>query len=157
MPVPAHLTIPIEGLPFDSLLADWRWLVANNYTPIMMTAFGDLFLHGDAGPVHFLDLMTGRFKQVAESEEELSTLCEDRSRCRTWFIGFLVMELRKTLGELAPGECYGCKLPLSLGGELAPDNFQRTDLQTHYSVMGQLHRPTHNLPLGTKIKRIKIE
>jgi len=51
-------------------------------------------------------------------------------------------------GELAPGECYGCKTPLSLGGQLEEDNFERTDLQVHYSILGQLHRQTKHLPPG---------
>src|SRR5712672_964177 len=109
MPVPAHLTIQIEGLPFESLLADWRWLVSAKFTPILMTAFGDLFLR-DGGHVHFLDLMAGQFKQVAKSDEEFNTLCQDRERRRTWFLGFFNTEIRKALGELAAGECYGCKI-----------------------------------------------
>src|SRR5437762_3538148 len=32
--VPAHLTIKTDGLSFDSLLSDWRWLVQPKYTPI---------------------------------------------------------------------------------------------------------------------------
>jgi hypothetical protein len=40
---------------------------------------------------------------------------------------------------------------------LAADNFERTDLQTHYSMLGQLHRQTKHLPPGTKIDSIKIE
>ena len=157
MAIPPHLTIRTEGLRFDALLSDWRWLVGANYTPILMTAFGDLFLRDERGHVHFLDLMTGQFKQIAESEKQFNSLCEDRGRCRTWFVGFLLVEIRKTLGELSPGECYGCKIPLSLGGELTPENFERTDLQIHYSVLGQLHHQTHNLPLGTTINRVKIE
>ena len=46
MSVPAHLTITTDALSFDSLLADWRWLVHPGYTPVLMTAFGDLFLRG---------------------------------------------------------------------------------------------------------------
>lgn len=157
MPVPAHLTIQIEGLKFESLLADWRWLVGTNFTPIMMTAFGDLFLRDDAGHVQFLDLMAGQFKQIAESEAQFDNLCEDREHRRTWFMGFLLTEIRKALGELAIGECYGCKKPLSLGGELASENFERTDLQTYYSVMGQIFKQTHNLPLGTKVSKITIK
>jgi hypothetical protein len=154
--IPAHLTIPIEGLRFDALLSDWRWLVGTNYTPILITAFGDLFLRDDEGRVHFLDLMAGQFKQVAESEQQFNDLCEDRGQRRTWFLGSFLTEIRKILGELATGECYRCKVPLSIGGELSPENFERTDLQTHYSVLGQLHRQTRNLPPGTKINRIKI-
>jgi hypothetical protein len=149
MSVPAHLTIKIDGLSFDLLLSDWRWLVQPSFAPVLMTAFGDLFLRDEAGCVHFLDLMAGEFKQVAASKDEFDLLCDDREQRRIWFIGFLLMELRKLRGDLLPGQCYGCRTPLSLGGQLDAGNFERTDLQTHYSVLGQLHRETKHLPPGT--------
>lgn len=157
MAVPAHLTIKTDGLPFDTLLSDWRWLVTPDFTPVLMTAFGDLFLRGQSGHIHFLDLMSGEFKQVAESQEEFDRLCEDREQRRSWFVGFLLTAVRKSHGELSAGECYSCKKPLSLGGQLEADNFERTDLQVHYSILGQLHRQTRHLPAGTKIDSIKIE
>src|SRR3954464_3870908 len=132
MAVPAHLTIKTDGLPFEPLLSDWRWLVQPNFAPVLMTAFGDLFLRGETGDIHFLDLMSGEFKQVAASQEEFDRLCDDREQRRSWFIGFLLMDLRKLRGELAAGECYSCKIPLSLGGQLGADNFDRVDLQVHY-------------------------
>ena len=156
MAVPTHLTIKTDGLPFDALLSDWRWLVSPDFTPVLMTAFGDLFLRDQAGRIHFLDLMSGEFKQVAESQEELDGLCEDREQRRSWFIGFLLMEVRKLRGELAAGECYSCKIPLSLGGQLDAQNFERTGLEVHYSILGQLHRQTKHLPAGTKIDKINI-
>jgi hypothetical protein len=67
------------------------------------------------------------------------------------------MELRKLRGELAAGQCYSCKIPLSLGGKFAADNFERADLRVHYSILGQLHRQTRHLPPDTKIDSIKIE
>src|SRR5688572_5684050 len=42
-------------------------------------------------------------------------------------------------------------------GQLEADNFEHTDLQAHYSILGQLHRQTRHLPPGTKIDSIKIE
>ena len=149
--------IKLDGLPFESLLSDWRWLVQPSFTPVLMTAFGDLFLRDEGGRIHFLDLMSGEFKQVGASQEEFDRLCEDREQRRGWFIGFLLMELRKLRGELAAEQCYSCKTPLSLGGQLDADNFERIDLQIHYSVLGQLHRQTRHLPPGTKIDSIKIE
>lgn len=157
MAVPAHLTIKTDGLPFDTLLSDWRWLVSPGSTPILMTAFGDLFLRDQSGHIHFLDLMSGEFKQVAESQAEFDRLCEDREQRRSWFIGFLLTKVRKSCGELAAGECYSCQTPPSLGGQLKANNFQRTDLQVHYSTLGQLHQQTQHLPPGTKIDSIKIE
>jgi hypothetical protein len=157
MTVPEHLTIKIDGMSFDGLLSDWRWLVSADFTPILLTAFGDLFLRDQSGHIHFLDLMSGEFKQVAESQEEFDRLCEDRERRRSWFIGFLLTEVRKQCGNLAAGDCYGCKTPLSLGGQLEADNFERTDLQVHFSILGQLHRQTKHLRPGAKINKVKIE
>src|SRR5678815_4403558 len=129
MAVPAHLTIQTDNLAFDTLLADWRWLVQPSFTPVLMTAFGDLFLRDEAGHIHFLDLMSGEFEQVAASADEFDRLCENREQRRSWFVGFLLMELRKLRGDLAPGQCYSCKIPLSLGGHLEADNFERMDLE----------------------------
>jgi hypothetical protein len=157
MSVPAHLTIKLDGLAFDRLLADWRWLVQPSYRPVLMTAFGDLFLRDETGHVHFLDLMAGDFKQVATSEDEFYHLCEDRERRRRWFISFLIIELRKIHGDLASRECYGCKTPLTLGGQLEVENFERTNLQTHYSVLGQLQKQVSQMPPGTKVDSIKIK
>jgi hypothetical protein len=66
------------------------------------------------------------------------------------------MEMRKTHGELELGECYSCDIPPTLGGQLDPEDFERTELQTHFSVLGQLHRQTKHLTAGTKIDRINI-
>jgi hypothetical protein len=157
MPVPEHLTANIDSLNVEPLLSDWRWLVAGNYMPILMTALGDLFLRDEVGNIHFLDVTSGEFKQVAESQEDFDRLCSDREQRRAWFAGFLVMELRKIHGELAPGECFGCKIPLSLGGKLGASNFERTDIHAHYSVIGQLYRQTKHVPPGTKIDGISGE
>jgi hypothetical protein len=155
--LPAHLIIKTEGRPFDSLLEEWRWLVPSGFKPVVMTSFGDVFLTDNNGRVHFLDLMAGELKQVAATRSEFETMCEDRGQRRNWFLGFLVMELRKTHGELGPGECYSCKVPLTLGGALDPENFERMPLETHYSVLGQLHRQTKHLPPGTTIQGSRIE
>jgi len=157
MAVPEHLTIKTDGLPFDSLLSDWQWLISSNYTPVLMTAFGDLFLRDGEGRIHFLDLMSGEFKQVAASQDAFDRMCEDREQRRSWFIGYLLTEVRKLRGDLGAGQCYSCKIPLSLGGPLDADNFERMDLQVHFSILGQLHRQTKHLPPGTKIGSIKIE
>jgi hypothetical protein len=157
MAISEHLIIKTEGLPIESLLSDWGWLVKPGFIPIVMTAFGDLFLRDETAHVHFLDLMSGEFKQVADSQEEFDRLCEDREHRRIWFIGSLVMELQNLLGKLSTGQCYSCKIPPSLGGKLEPENFERADLEVHYSVLGQLHQQTKHLPRGTKIESIKID
>ena len=155
MPLPSHLTADMGNISPEALLSDWRWLVGTGYEPVAMTALGDLFLQDAAGRVHFLDLMCAEFKEVASCREEFDAFCEDRGRRQSWCTGFLVMELRKVLGQLSAGECYGCKVPLSLGGQLDPDNFRRVDILTHYSVLGQLQQQTKKLPVGARIDSIE--
>src|SRR5947208_7213823 len=121
MPVPSHLVIKTEGLDFNALLADWRWLVKPELKPFLLTAFGDLFLRGDSGRVYFLSAMTGSLKEVVGSEEEFEQLCEDREQRRNLFLSSFLMEVRKVRGQLEPGDCYSCEVPLSLGGELEPE------------------------------------
>jgi hypothetical protein len=157
MPIPPHLTIDTKGLNIENLLSDWRWLVNGQFTPVVMNVFGDLFLSDNSGGVYFLDLMCGEFKQVATSKEEFESLCENKDQRQSWFVGYLAMELRKIYGQLEVGQCYGCKIPLSLGGQLEPSNFERTDIEVHFSVLGQLHQKTKHLPPGTKINSVKIE
>jgi hypothetical protein len=157
MALPPHLTISFDGIQFDRLLEDWRWLIQSNSTPILMTAFGDLFLRDPVGHIYFLDLMAGEFKEVAPSEEEFERLCDAEENRRTWFGSLLIPELQNVCGDLGLSECFGCKTPLSLGGQFVAENFERSDLEVHYSVLGQLHQQTKGLPEGTKIGRIAIE
>ena len=128
-----------------------------DFTPLLMTAFGDLFLRDHSDRIHFLDLMSGEFKQVADSQEDFERLCEDRERRRSWFLGLLLTGVRTLRGELAADECYSCKIPLSFGGQLEPDNFERSDLLVHYSILGQLYLQMRHLPPGTSLDSIKLE
>src|SRR6266436_4117190 len=100
MAVPAHLLAKTDGVDFNSLLSDWRWLVPKNLKPTVATAFGDLFLCDEAGKVHFLDTLYGELKQTANSQAEFEQLCEDRDFRRKYFQSFFVMEVRKMHGEL---------------------------------------------------------
>src|SRR5215831_2987792 len=145
MSIPSHLIVKTEGVDFDALLSDWRWLVRADLKPIVLTAFGDLFLRGESGRIYFLNAMMGDLKEVADSEEAFERLCEDREQRRMLFLSSFLMEVRKLRGELAPGDCYSCEVPLSLGGQLEPENFEPADLFSHFSILGQLHQQTKNL------------
>jgi hypothetical protein len=156
MPIPAHLLAKTDGIDVNSLLSDWRWLVAANLEPTITTAFEDVFLSDEAGKVHFLDATYGELKQVADSHAEFEQLCEDRDFRRKYFQSLFVMEMRKMHGDLEAGECYSCDIPPTLGGQLAAEEYDRTDLETHFSILGQLHHQTKHLPAGAKIDRINI-
>jgi hypothetical protein len=156
MPIPAHLLARTDGIDVSSLLSHWRWLVSEDLQPTMTTAFGDVFLCDKVGKVHFLDTMYGELKLVADSQADFECLCEDRDFRRKYFQSFFVMEMRKMQGELEVGECYSCDVPPTLGGQLDAEEFARTDLEIHFSVLGQVHHQTRHLPAGTKIDQVNV-
>jgi hypothetical protein len=74
-----------------------------------------------------------------------------------WFALQLVGNLLTSGIRLGPGECFGYKVPPVLGGEVNLNNFEPTDLQVHFGILGQIHRQVKDLPHGTPIGEIKIE
>jgi len=157
MSLPSHLQIDLAGQDFDGLLSEWKWLVGDGYKPVLMTFLGDAFMKDPEGRIFLLDLKLGSFEEVAASQTELEALLANRSTRMEFVLGFLYADLKSEQGPLESGECYSCEIPPTLGGELDPDNFKRTDIQTHYSILGQLQSQVRKLPPGTKIRKVHIE
>jgi len=53
-------------------------------------------------------------------------------------------------------ECVGYKKPLALGGKDEVANMEITDMEVHWSVLGQINAQVRNLPPGTRISGIRI-
>ena len=157
MSLPSHLQIDLADQDFDVILSEWRWLVDESYTPVLMTFLGDLFMKDAADRIFFLDLKCGSLEEVASSEAELEAFLGDRAARMELVLGFLHAELKSEQGPLECGECYSCKIPPTLGGALDPENFGRADIQAHYSILGQLQGQIRGLPEGTRIKNVHID
>lgn len=71
--------------------------------------------------------------------------------------GFFVEWLRA--GNLRParGQCAGYKQPLFLGGNDTIENLELSDLGVYWSLMAQLLAKIRDLPLGTRIGKVKIK
>jgi hypothetical protein len=48
-------------------------------------------------------------------------------------------------------QCVGYKIPLFLGGEDGPDNFEISDLDVYWHITAQLIEKTKGLPIGTPV------
>jgi hypothetical protein len=139
------------------LLSDWRWLVGDSVTLILVSAIGDMFLADSSGQVLWLDTGTGQLQQIASSADEFQRLRQQPDSVDQWFIPQLVGDLITGGVRLSPGQCYSYKKPPILGGEIQPANFEPMDLAVHFSVLGQIHKQVKDLPTGTKITNIKIQ
>jgi hypothetical protein len=153
----AELTVSPVGVDLAGLLSDWQWLVGETYQLMVISVLGDLFLRADDGRMFWLDTGWGRLSEVAANAEDFKQLMVSPRNTNEWFAPNLVGDILTAGQRLGPGECFSYKIPLVLGGKYEPENFEPTDLQVHFSVLGQIHRQVKDLPPGTPIGDIKIK
>jgi hypothetical protein len=150
------LLAPIEDeFDADEALAEWRWLVPEPATPLLVTAFGDLFLLVRSGAVRFLDTLGGTCDQVAPSADAWKEMLQNPEHVEEWFMPALVILLNEAGEQLSQGQCYSPVQSIATGGALAVDNFKPTDWQVHLAFSGSMHEQVKKLPPGTKITGVK--
>lgn len=148
-----ELTVGLADHTADDLLSEWRWILGDSFQLILISSLGDLFLTDAAGHVHWLDAGAGRLTEIADSFDEFQLLRQQPENAEEWFIPELVGDIMQRGMHLAPGQCFGYKLPPVVGGQMEPSNFEPTDLSVHFSILGQLNRQAKDLPDGTPIAR----
>lgn len=138
--MPRDLAISCEGMDCDRLLADWRWLVPADATPLMIGIFGDWIFGAPHGSLWHLDLLEGRFNQVAQNSAEFNARKLEEKYRDAWF-GANWADIAISHG-LCPdtNECLGWKLPPILGGPFSTENIQVFSLSVYQSLSGQLFR-----------------
>jgi len=147
----------ISGIDSRELLTDWQWLLDGmNATVHKATAMGDLILRDDAQAFYFLDMVDGKIEKLADTEESLCAVLQDRNERKRLLFTFVVRGLRDDGTGLSQGQCYSPDHPLILGGDLDDDNLKPCDIRVHASMQGQIHEQVKNLPPGTKISNINF-
>jgi hypothetical protein len=149
-----ELAVSPDGVDFEDLLSDWRWLVGEEYHPVVISAMGDLFLRHDDGRIFWLNSGWGQLTELAESADEFKKPMVQPNNAGNWFIPKLVGDLLSSGKKLGPGECFSYKIPPVLGGEIDLDNFEPTNLFVHFSILGQIHEQVKELPEGMPIGEI---
>jgi hypothetical protein len=157
MPTWEQLLIRTADLNCQRLLSYWRWLLQEDYHPVVMTAFGDWFLADQDGSVHFLDLVAGKLSKVADSGEEFKRLMKLPEKLDEWFMAGLVQSLLDAGMVLGKGQCYGYKIPPVLSGKLEVGNIEPSDIAVHQGILSQIHEQARHLPEGTKIGKVLVD
>ena len=151
-----ELTLSPDGIDFNDLLSEWRWLVPETMAPVVVSALGDLFLRDNDNSIHWLDTSAGKLTRVAHSPEQFKQMMVQPEILNEWFIPHLIGDLIQAGRRLDQGQCYSCDLPPGLGGEFTVGNIKPTDVRIHFSTFGQVFRQTRDLPDGTPITNIRL-
>jgi hypothetical protein len=152
------LTVSCAHLDRTTLLDDWRWLIGDQRLPVLVTLAGDAFVQDStSGEVIFLDTVEGSAVQVASSGREFEELLTDKDFVVQHFAVELVAPLLRADTRPAHGQLFSFKKPPVLGGAFDTENLEATDIEVHFSLLGQIWRQVKNLPEGTPISEVRID
>ena len=145
------LTVNIDHLDSDSLIENWRWLIGESMTPILVSAIGDIFLRDNDDTIYWLETGVGELTPVAESPAQFAEMLDDAYVIDEWFLPQLVADLKVKGMELEPGKLYGFKQLPKLGGEYRANNFDLVDIAQHCAITGQMLFKLKDLPEGASV------
>jgi T6SS immunity protein Tdi1, C-terminal len=152
------LTVSFVHLDRTVLLGDWRWLIGPRRQPILVTALGDAFLEDpEDGSVHLLSCGPGEVAPICAGIDEFRHLLTAREFVIEHFAPQVISELRTNGMTLIQGQLYGYKVPPHLGGEYSLANLEPTDIEVHFSLLGQMHQQARHPVPGTPISGVTLK
>jgi hypothetical protein len=89
-----------------------------------------------------LELGSGICEEVARDRQHFAALLDTGTNAERWLRVSLVNSCRRAGMHLAAHQCYGFKIPPTLGGEYEVSNLVPTHLRTHYSYQAYICKQT---------------
>lgn len=135
-----------------ALAESWNWLIGDAFTPLLFTAFGDMFFEADAGGVFWLNTGTAEVERVADNVPEFNTLLREEI-ADEWLLPGLVEALLEAGKVRAEGECYTyVTLPVFVEGEYTVENLHPVAAKEHFEITGSVLHQLDDMPDGTDVK-----
>jgi len=129
-------------LDWKLLLREWTPPLPEVYNLWLVNKLGEVIIVTENNAVHWLDLQAGSVTVIAHSREEFARLLDKPNNADKWLRISLVDACRKSGMALSANQCYGVKIPPSLGGNYEVANITPKDLPAHYSFMAHMHKQT---------------
>jgi hypothetical protein len=142
------------GFDWEAILAGWADILPQSFTLWLVNRFGDAFIIADDGSVHHLDVGAGTLNRVAENREQFAELTEAPQNANNWLMIPLVDTCVRSGMLLQHGQCYGFKIPPSIGGDYAPSNIAPVDLAQNYAFLADIWSQTKDTEDGTPVRLI---
>ena len=131
----ADVAVHKSGYDHATVLDPWRWRLGADFTPLLPTVFGHLFLEQADGTVWFLDTWSGELYKVAVDYAGFrAAVSGDQEFLSRWFMPEVVIALRDAGIRLEPGQCYTPFVSPGLGGDIAAGNFMAVPLRVHLAT-----------------------
>jgi hypothetical protein len=128
---------------------EWSWLLKDWVPPLpvsfniwLVNRLGDAFVVDGSGAVLWLDVGAGICHEAARSREEFAQLLATGSNAERLLHLGLVDACRRARMQIGPSECYGFRIPPTLGGKYEVSNLKPTELAVHYSYQAYICKQT---------------
>jgi Domain of unknown function (DUF1851) len=140
------------GLDWSALLAEWRWLLPQEFSVWLFTRTGDLFITLPDGSIHVLDVGAGELRRVADNRADACVKIDDPKVADDWLMIPVVDQLVASGCVLGSGQCYSYRVVPVLGGSYALEGRVLLPIREHFGAWGSLHRQVAALPDGAQMK-----
>jgi hypothetical protein len=137
MNVNDYLIAP-EGKDWARLLSCWAPPLPPRFNVWLVNRLGDAFVVDESTAVLRLDVGTGTCSEVARDCAHFAKLLDTGRNADEWLKIALVDACRQAGITLGPYECYGFKIPPTLGGRYEVSNLVPTNLAVHYSYQAYI-------------------
>ena len=134
----ADYLIAQAGKDWARLLGDWAPPLPARFSVWLVNRLGDAFVVDENGTILRLDVGTGTCVAVAASREQFAQQLDTGDNAEQWLKVRLVDACRGAGMHLGPFQCYGFRIPPTLGGEYKVPNLLPTNLAVHYSYQAYI-------------------
>lgn len=148
----------IDKIDLDDICSEWQWLLKFNYTPVMVSCSGDMFLKDNSSAIYWLDTGLGQLTLVSNSSEEFQKALLDLENFSQWLLPSTVLDLIEHNIILGENDIYSYKLMPILNGDYSWVNYDVTNISVHFSITGQISKqilePDNSVPIpdDTKVR-----
>ena len=122
-----------SGIDWTKLLSCWTPPLPSRFDLWLVNRLGDVFGVLESDAVFRLDVGSGTYAEVARNREHFASLLDQPGAADEWLRVGLTQACRRAGMELARFQCYGFKIPPTLGGSYEVSNLVPTNLAVHYS------------------------
>jgi hypothetical protein len=132
--------ISIADIDSVGLFDDWDWLVPHAHSPLMIGHFGDAVFGAPDGSLWLLDLLEGRYGQIAHDSGEFNRLKLESDNLNRWFTWDWVVIAGQNGLVPGPAQSLGWKVAPAIGGDFSVANIQVFSRRVYLDLQGQLFR-----------------
>lgn len=148
-----HLLADVELCEVAVAMAAWRWFLGDSWSPMAVSAAGDVFVCNPAEVVAQLDTGAGTLNEIAATQSAFEAALKNSDVVEAWFQETVVAALLASGVSLKRGQCYGYGiLPVFAEGSYEASNRRVLSVTDHLRITGIMHLELVHVADGERVR-----